>query len=220
MMVVVMSSSDTDDLIPVLRLLGHDVQLVPYGAEPRFEAPEHDVLLLDARNDLVRAHHVAQQLGEQDYVAPVLALLSDGGLPTVSPAWALADFLVDGAGPAEIQTRLSRAANRRDTAGILTRPGGLTLDENSLSVSIGTVTAKLTYLEFLVLEFLSACPDRVFSRRELMDAVWAGGATPNVAVVTGFIARIRRKLGPKGGRIATVRGVGYRFVSPNPEWAE
>ncbi len=87
---------------------------------------------------------------------------------------------------------------------------GLRVDPVSREVILEGATVALTAREFDLLEFLSTSPRQVFSRSQLLDAVWRSSPewqTENT--VTEHIHRLRQKVG--GDRIVTVRGVGYRF---------
>ena len=86
----------------------------------------------------------------------------------------------------------------------------------SREVFIDDEPIMLTRTEFDVLAALSARPGVVFSRRQLLDAVWAEAWVGNEHLVDVHIGHLRRKLGddPADPRyVITVRGVGYRMGS-------
>ena len=71
-------------------------------------------------------------------------------------------------------------------------------------------------LEYDLLETLSSRPRVVFTRQQLLDAVWedAAGVASDEHLVDIHVGHLRRKLGddPKAARyVLTVRGVGYRM---------
>ena len=74
---------------------------------------------------------------------------------------------------------------------------------------------ELTPKEFDLLAFIAASPRKVFTREELLSAVWeSSGHWQDPATVTEHVRRLRRKIeaDPEQPRwLATVRGVGYRF---------
>lgn len=70
---------------------------------------------------------------------------------------------------------------------------------------------KLTYTEFMILEFLSKRPGWVFTRGQIVDAVRGDGYAITDRAVDFQIVGLRKKLGPVSKYIETVRGVGYRF---------
>src|SRR5262245_29115154 len=69
----------------------------------------------------------------------------------------------------------------------------------------------LTPTEFRLLESLLRQPGRAFTRAQLMDAAIGEGAIVLERTIDVHVKSLRRKLGPAGEFIETVRGVGYRF---------
>ena len=57
-------------------------------------------------------------------------------------------------------------------------------------------------------------PGKVLSRERILNAAWGANADPLNNVVDVYIGRLRRKLGSAGDMIGTVRGAGYRLISP------
>jgi two-component system phosphate regulon response regulator PhoB len=70
---------------------------------------------------------------------------------------------------------------------------------------------ELTPTEFRLLEGLLRQPGRAFTRPQLMDLAIGDGAIVLERTIDVHIKTLRRKLGPAGDHIETVRGVGYRF---------
>ena len=94
--------------------------------------------------------------------------------------------------------------------------GELRIDVAGREVFIDDEPITLTRTEFDVLAALSARPGVVFSRRQLLDAVWAESWGGNEHLVDVHVGHLRRKLGddPAAPRyVITVRGVGYRMGS-------
>jgi two-component system phosphate regulon response regulator PhoB len=73
----------------------------------------------------------------------------------------------------------------------------------------------LTPTEFRLLESLLRQPGRAFTRSQLMDAAIGEGAIVLERTIDVHVKALRRKLGPAGNYIETVRGVGYRFREQN-----
>lgn len=93
----------------------------------------------------------------------------------------------------------------------------LTIRELSIHTGRRHVTAKgrsldLTYTEFQVLHFLARRPGWVFTRSQIVDAVRGDDYPVTERSVDVQIVGLRKKLGPLGKYIETVRGVGYRFM--------
>ncbi len=96
--------------------------------------------------------------------------------------------------------------------------GDLVIDLPAHEVRVGSSVVPLTRMEFDLLEALSSRPRMVFSRQQLLDAVWdeASGVVSDEHLVDIHIGHLRRKLGddPKAARfVVTIRGVGYRMGS-------
>jgi DNA-binding response OmpR family regulator len=94
--------------------------------------------------------------------------------------------------------------------------GALNIDVAGRQVFIDDEPIMLTRTEFDVLAALSSRPGVVFSRRQLLETVWADTWVGNEHLVDVHIGHLRRKLGddPSAPRyVMTVRGVGYRMGS-------
>ena len=92
----------------------------------------------------------------------------------------------------------------------------LEIDTSSREVVAHGEPVQLTAKEFDLLVFLARHPRRVFSRQQLMDAVWGYEAAFDTGTVTVHIRRLREKIedDPSHPRLLqTVWGVGYRFSS-------
>ncbi len=68
----------------------------------------------------------------------------------------------------------------------------------------------LRRLEFDLLVHLAREPERVFTREELLRAIWGYRCGGSTRTVDSHASRLRRKLGH--GWVVSVRGVGYRLV--------
>ena len=71
---------------------------------------------------------------------------------------------------------------------------------------------ELTLKEYNILKKLLENPGRVYSREQLLDAVWGYDYVGDVRTVDSHIARLRTKLGEWGNRhLKTVYGIGYKL---------
>jgi DNA-binding response OmpR family regulator len=87
--------------------------------------------------------------------------------------------------------------------------GNLELDLRSRKLLVGGVEMDLPKTEFNLVEFFMKNPAKVFTRDELLDAVWGLENYPTTRTVDNHVLLLRQKLGAEW--IETVRGVGYRF---------
>lgn len=86
--------------------------------------------------------------------------------------------------------------------------GDVRLDADRRRVHVGDAEVVLTATEFDLLAHLMRAPGRVFSREQLLSAVWGHPSASGTRTVDVHVAQLRSKLGPTGP-IRTVRGVGY-----------
>jgi two-component system, OmpR family, phosphate regulon response regulator PhoB len=90
--------------------------------------------------------------------------------------------------------------------------GRLSMDEDAHKVWVDGGALDLTALEFRLLSTLLARRGRVQSRETLLSDVWGIRGDVSTRTVDTHIKRLRKRLGPAGGYIETLRGVGYRFT--------
>lgn len=92
------------------------------------------------------------------------------------------------------------------------RAGMLVVDPERRHVRIDGEDARLTAREFDVLVALMRHPGRVLGRSQILEEIWGVASDKTVRVVDTHVKWIRRKIGPAGHYIETLRGVGYRFT--------
>lgn len=94
--------------------------------------------------------------------------------------------------------------------------GSLEIDVAGREVRLAGEAVELTRTQFDVLAALATRPRMVFSREQLIEAVWGPGWVGDEHLVDVHIGHVRRKLGDDPADpafIRTVRGVGYRMGS-------
>lgn len=94
------------------------------------------------------------------------------------------------------------------------KAGHLELDRTSCRVRLNEEELTLTATEFRLLEFLMSRPGIVFSREQLLDAVWGHDRAVTDRTVDVYILRLRQKIegdATNPGFIRSVRGFGYSF---------
>ena len=125
------------------------------------------------------------------------------------------DYLTKPFSPRELVTRL-RGILRRTAGTAENRPieiGAISVDLERRSVRSSGVVIDLTATEFDLLAYLCRAPGRVFTREQLLSAVWGQATYSGVRTVDVHIAQLRGKLGA-ASPIVTYRGVGYSADVP------
>ena len=130
------------------------------------------------------------------------------------------DYVTKPFSPRELAARvkaLLRRPHMADAATAAGRFGELSIDAERREVHVRGAHVGLSALEFDLLVALSSAPGRVFSRRQLLERVWGYDFYGDERVVDVHIRNLRRALGDDADTpawVATVRGVGYKFVEP------
>ncbi|AEV16883.1 Two component transcriptional regulator PhoB [Thermus sp. CCB_US3_UF1] len=123
------------------------------------------------------------------------------------------DYLVKPFATEELLARLEALLRRAGKRKVLKR-GPLLLDLERMEASLEGQPLPLTRREFELLAFLAQRPGRVYTREELLEAVWGPDYLGTPRTVDQHILQLREKLreDPKAPRfLETVRGLGYRF---------
>ena len=133
------------------------------------------------------------------------------------------DYLTKPFSPRELVARIHAMLRRPRASTTTGQPtheapprefGALTIDVPAREVHLDGEAVELTRTEFDLLEALSARPAMVFSRRQLIDAVWDQTWVGDEHLVNVHVGHLRRKLGddPSSPRyVRTIRGIGYRM---------
>lgn len=90
--------------------------------------------------------------------------------------------------------------------------GDLVIDKTSYTVQVDGKEVFLPKKEFELLHFLAQSPNKVFSRDDLLHNIWGSDVYVLARTVDVHVRKVREKIGE--GFIATVKGVGYKFVKP------
>ncbi len=124
------------------------------------------------------------------------------------------DYIVK---PFFVRELIARVKNQlRTFTGVpkIMRSGALELDSDTCKVRIDGSEVALTATEFRMLQFLMTRPRIVFSRDQLLNAVWGYNRAVTDRTVDVYVLRLRQKLESKSNGaswIRSVRGFGYAF---------
>jgi DNA-binding response OmpR family regulator len=211
------------EVVPALGLLSHHVRILPAEGSALVDAPQADVVIVDARRELAMAKSLCRVICTTGISIPLVVVVTEGGLAGITSDWGIDDVILDTAGPAEVEARLRLALGRTLEAAAVEEGGPITagalvIDEQTYSVRLRGRILDLTYKEFELLKYLAQHPGRVFTRSQLLQEVWGYDYFGGTRTVDVHVRRLRAKLGTDYEvLIGTVRNVGYRFV---PEVAD
>lgn len=92
--------------------------------------------------------------------------------------------------------------------------GDVVLDEEALTVSRGDEVVELPQKEFQLLYLLLSSPGRIFTRIQIMDAVWGEDSETGWETVTVHISRLRKRFANWDEfNIQSIRGLGYKATT-------
>jgi two-component system phosphate regulon response regulator PhoB len=126
------------------------------------------------------------------------------------------DYMVKPFSPRELVARIRAVLRRtqRPEKPAIIRVGELEINGEAMSISVSGSLVSTTPTEYRLLEYLASHAGRVFTRDQLLDAVWRDSHFVTLRSIDVFVRRLREKIEPDPEHpvyLKTVRGVGYRF---------
>ena len=177
----------------------------------------YDVIILDVMLPKVDGFAVAQRLRRAHVSTPILLLTArDATTDKIAGLDAGADdYMTKPFSPAELMAHL-RALTRRqgDVVFETLTAGDLTLNLESLDLTCGAETIRLSQKEFAIARILLGSPGAVVSKEALIARAWGPDSNASENNVEAYISFLRKKIGHVGStaRIETIRSVGYRLA--------
>lgn len=179
---------------------------------------DFDVVVLDLMLPGISGQKVCQKMRARANTTPVLMLTAlDRTDERVAGLKLGADDYL--AKPFDFDELIARihALHRRNTNytceagdGKL-RHQGLIYDSAAMVLTVDGVIVDLSAKERELIALFMTSENKALSRERILNSVWGTHEDPMTNVVDVYIGRLRKKLGPYGGLITTVRGAGYRF---------
>jgi DNA-binding response OmpR family regulator len=124
------------------------------------------------------------------------------------------DYVVKPFSVRELIARIKLQFRNQTAPSRVLEAGGIELDRTSCQVRVNSVPLSLTATEFRLLEFLMSRPGVVFSREQLLNAVWGQDRAITDRAVDVYVLRLRQKVerDPAAPQlIHSIRGFGYTF---------
>lgn len=218
-----------DDEEDILKLLEYNLSKEGYGVSMAVTGEEALVKAKTEQPDLVILDLMLPGIGGLDvYRAlranpatdkiPIVMLTAKGEETDIVTGLELGadDYITKPFSPKVLVARV-RAVLRRNMTATTNETDkieihGITIDSGKHVVKVDNVPIDLTLTEFKILHFLARRPGWVFTRYQLVEASRGEDADVTDRSVDVHIASLRKKLGPAGKYVETVRGVGYRLA--------
>jgi len=204
-----------------LRFAGFAVRTVGNGAAAISAVIEEepDLIILDVMLPDINGFGVTKRLRASGYASPILFLtakddtedkiegLNAGGDDYVTKPFSLDEIV------ARIKAILRRTMQTEEEAVI--RVGELTMDQDTHEVFVADDPVDLSPTEFKLLRYLMLNPNRVLSKAQILDHVWAYDFHGEAGIVESYISYLRRKIDQIDPPLLhTKRGVGYVLRLP------
>ncbi len=184
---------------------------------------EHpDLLLIDVMLPKLGGLELIRALRATDPDTPILILSAKGQEADKVAGLDLGadDYVVKPFSLKELLARIAAALRRgrvhpSRAAEAALRFGAAEVDVVARRLTVGGTPVPLTSREFDLLAFFVAHPGRVYTREQLMHAVWGVRYTGTARTVDNFVGRLRAHIGDDAEQprhLETVRGFGYRFT--------
>ncbi|MFT5139573.1 MAG: two-component system response regulator BaeR [Lysobacterales bacterium] len=125
------------------------------------------------------------------------------------------DYICKPFSPREVVARVKTVLRRSSAGPNEVLPAGLQIDKDRHTASINNTQMKLSPVEFAMLDHLAAHPGQVFSRDQLMSAIYNDYRIVSDRTVDTHVKNLRQKLSeacPGSDLIESVYGIGYRLV--------
>ncbi|WP_405060755.1 response regulator transcription factor [Kribbella sp. NBC_01505] len=197
---------------------GHAIRTAETGEDGlrEFGSDAPDLVVLDLMLPGVGGLQVCRRIRAAGAV-PVIILTARGDDFDVVEGLAAGadDYVIKPVQPTVLDARIRAVLRRSDSApdGVR-RHGELRIDTAALTVTVRDTPVPLTPTELRLLLTLSQSAGRVFSRQQLLEAVWEHDYLGDSRLVDNCVQRLRAKIetDPAAPRyVQTVRGFGYRF---------
>jgi phosphate regulon transcriptional regulator PhoB len=180
-----------------------------------------DILLLDLMLPKLSGLEICREIRRDEALnrLPILMLTARGEEAdrVVGLEMGADDYVTKPFSPRELIARVKALLRRTELPTDVPRPvevGKLSIDPASYRVSQSGKPVVLSTLEFRLLYYLASRPNRVFTRDQLLDAVWGTDRFVTPRSVDVYVRRLREKIesDPENPtHLKTVRGAGYLF---------
>jgi DNA-binding response OmpR family regulator len=216
-------------LVATLESDGYGVVAAADGAQAlrMFPQEKFDLVMLDVMMPKASGYDVCRELRARGTRVPVLFLTAKGEEvdKVVGLKLGADDYVTKPFGVHELLARVEALLRRTRTNGAgdtsteslppVFSFGAATIDRRKFTCAVGARSAALTARELKLAEVFAAHAGEVLTRDALLNAVWGVDYFGTTRTLDQHVAQLRKKVDAEGAEqsaIATVHGVGYRYV--------
>jgi two-component system response regulator RegX3 len=223
----ILVADDERDLLETVgyafRREGFEVECVGDGeaALAAARGGAYDLVILDVMMPMLSGIDVCRALRSESDLPILMLTAKDAELDRVLGLELGADdYVTKPFSMAELVSRVRALLRRRELdrsarAGAVQSVGGVRIDFARHRVEIDGQPVRLTPSEFKLLALLAEEPERVFTRRQMMEHLWETQFVGDLRACDVHVSNLRRKVERDPAhpeRIVTVREVGYKLV--------
>lgn len=202
---------------------GYETELASNGAEALdlLRRKSADICIVDINMPIMNGFEFLERLREHDTQMPVLMLSARDSADDVAQGlrFGADDYVRKPFSLEEILLRIAAILRRSnpdagDELVLVSGPIEMSIDRHEITV--GGEAIDLSATEFRLLEVLLERKDRLVTREQLLREVWNIDFDSETSVLDTYVSYLRRKIHHDGfAPITTVRGVGFKLVSPD-----
>jgi DNA-binding response OmpR family regulator len=180
-----------------------------------------DVIILDVVMPGIDGVKLCQLLREKGLTTPIIMLTEKASIVDKEAGYSVGvdDYLAKPFNPRELELRVEAllkrsAAKTQPPSKALVRLGEVEIDFTRHEVKVDGREVALTPIEFNILKLLASAPGHVYTRQDLLSAIWETAYEGYKRNIDPHVNRLRTKIedNPKKPKyILTVWGVGYKF---------
>jgi two-component system phosphate regulon response regulator PhoB len=222
---------DEEDILELIRVNlsreGYNIRCTGTGesAIKTIKTEPVDLIVLDLMLPGIDGFTVAQRIKDDPRVQhiPIIMLTAKGSESDVVAGLEIGaeDYITKPFSPRILLARIHTVLRRRNSGKSANNTTCIEHQDIRIDIRKHELLVKhrkidLTYTEFEVLTLLASRPGWAFTRSQIVDKVRGYNYSVTDRSVDVQIVGLRRKLGPCGHYIETVRGVGYRFKDTRP----
>jgi DNA-binding response OmpR family regulator len=216
-----------DDEQDIIDLITHNLEKENFKVEPFFDGEsileytktkKPDLIVLDLMLPEIDGLEVCKFLKQDEATKSIPIIMLTAKATETDKVVGLElgadDYLVKPFSPRELVARIKTVLRRTEGKAAeskVIKIQGLTVDLSKYQVKINDKLIDLTNAEYKLLVMIIQRPCWVFTRQQLLDAIWDYDKIVVDRTIDVHILNLRKKLGKYGRQIKSARGIGYKF---------